>query len=140
MGIIQFFVQNPLAIPLFLVMFTLIIAVHEFGHYITARLLGMRVLEFAFGFPPRILAIRRGGIDYSVNAIPFGGFVRILGQDDFSIEQQGADARRVPQGEGQVITGWQNKLQAAIAHITPADRLAEIHTKKAKPGTAEAAE
>ena len=89
-GIVQFFVQNPLAIPLFLVMFTLIIAVHEFGHYITARLLGMRVLEFAFGFPPRIFAVRRAGIDYSVNAIPFGGFVRILGQDDFSIEQHGA--------------------------------------------------
>ena len=89
-GLIQFFVQNPLAIPLFLVMFTLIIAVHEFGHYITARLLGMRVLEFAFGFPPRIFAVRRDGIDYSVNAIPFGGFVRILGQDDFSIEQHGA--------------------------------------------------
>ncbi len=89
-GLIQFFAQNPLAIPLFLVMFTLIIAVHEFGHYITARLLGMRVLEFAFGFPPRIFAVRRGGIDYSVNAIPFGGFVRILGQDDFAIEQKGA--------------------------------------------------
>src|SRR5438309_5279710 len=89
-GIIEFFTQNPLAIPLFLIMFTAIIAVHEFGHYITARLLGMRVLEFAFGFPPRIAAIRRGGIDYSINAIPFGGFVRILGQDDFSIEQHGA--------------------------------------------------
>src|SRR2546428_11070200 len=89
-GLIQFFSQNPLAIPLFLVMFTLIIAVHEFGHHMPARLLGMRVLEFAFGFPPRILAIRRDGIDYSVNAIPFGGFVGILGQDDFSIEQHGA--------------------------------------------------
>src|SRR5438093_10176329 len=89
-GLIQFFAQNPFAIPLFLVMFTLIIAVHEFGHYITGRLLGMRVLEFAFGFPPRIFSVRRGGIDYSVNVIPFGGFVRILGQDDFSIEQRGA--------------------------------------------------
>src|SRR6266513_4073251 len=89
-GLIDFFAQNPLAIPLFLVMFTAIIAVHEFGHYFTARLLGMRVLEFAFGFPPRIVAIRRGGLDYSINAIPFGGFVRILGQDDFSIEQHGA--------------------------------------------------
>jgi len=89
-GLIQFFTQNPLAIPLFLVMFTLIIAVHEFGHYLTARLLGMRVLEFAFGFPPRIFAVRREGIDYSLNAIPFGGFVRILGQDDFAIEQRGA--------------------------------------------------
>jgi regulator of sigma E protease len=89
-GLIQFFVEHPLAIPLFLVMFTAIIAVHEFGHYLTARLLGMRVLEFAFGFPPRAFAIRHAGIDYSINWIPFGGFVRILGQDDFSVEQQGA--------------------------------------------------
>lgn len=74
---------------LFLVTFTAIIAVHEFGHYLSARLLGMKVLEFAFGFPPRLIAFRRGGIDYSLNAIPFGGFVRILGQDDFAIRQAG---------------------------------------------------
>ena len=74
---------------LFLVTFTAIIAVHEFGHYLTARLLGMKVLEFAFGFPPRLFAIRHAGIDYSLNAIPFGGFVRILGQDDFAIRQAG---------------------------------------------------
>lgn len=74
---------------LFVATFTVIIAVHELGHYLTARLLGMRVLEFAFGFPPRIAAFRKGGIDYSINAIPFGGFVRILGQDDFAIRQVG---------------------------------------------------
>ena len=74
---------------LFLLTFTVIIAVHEFGHYWTARLLGMKVLEFAFGFPPRVAAIRHAGIDYSLNAIPFGGFVRILGQDDFTIHQAG---------------------------------------------------
>src|SRR5712691_11445779 len=89
-GLFQYFQDHPLALPLFLIMFTAIIAVHEFGHYITGRLLGMRVLEFAFGFPPRLFAIRHGGIDYSINALPFGGFVRILGQDDFSIEQRGA--------------------------------------------------
>ena len=74
---------------IFLLTFTVIIAVHEFGHYLTARLLGMKVLEFAFGFPPRIAAIRHAEIDYSINAIPFGGFVRILGQDDFAIRQAG---------------------------------------------------
>jgi regulator of sigma E protease len=77
---------------LFLLMFTVIIAVHEFGHYLTARLLGMKVLEFAFGFPPRVAAIRHAEIDYSINAIPFGGFVRILGQDDFAIHQAGEGA------------------------------------------------
>ncbi|MBI3522822.1 MAG: site-2 protease family protein [Chloroflexi bacterium] len=74
---------------LFLITFTAIIAVHEFGHYITARLLGMKVLEFAFGFPPRALGIRHADIDYTLNWVPFGGFVRILGQDDFTIHQQG---------------------------------------------------
>src|SRR5688572_32252262 len=77
---------------IFLLTFTVIIAVHEFGHYLTARLLGMKVLEFAFGFPPRLFAIRHADIDYSVNAIPFGGFVRILGQDDFAIRQAGEGA------------------------------------------------
>ena len=77
---------------IFLLTFTVIIAVHEFGHYLTARLLGMKVLEFAFGFPPRVFAIRHADIDYSINAIPFGGFVRILGQDDFAIHQAGEGA------------------------------------------------
>ena len=74
---------------LFILTFTLIVAVHEFGHFATARLLGMKVLEFAFGFPPRAAGIKRGETEYTLNWIPFGGFVRILGQDDFSIKQQG---------------------------------------------------
>ena len=75
---------------LFLFTFTLIVAVHEFGHYFTARLLGMKVLEYAIGFGPRLFGWRRSEIDYSVRAIPFGGYVRILGQDDFAIHQEGA--------------------------------------------------
>ncbi|MEP7003513.1 MAG: M50 family metallopeptidase [Chloroflexota bacterium] len=73
----------------FLATFTLIVAIHEFGHFAAARLLGMKVLEFAFGFPPRLAGIRHGEIEYTINWIPFGGFVRILGQDDFSIKQEG---------------------------------------------------
>ncbi len=76
-------------LALFLLTFTVIIAVHELGHFISARLVGMRVLEFAFGFPPRTFGVRHAGIDYTVNWIPLGGFVRILGQDDFAIRQQG---------------------------------------------------
>jgi regulator of sigma E protease len=68
-------------ILIFLITFTALIFVHELGHYVTARLTKMRVLEFGFGFPPRVFAIVHAGIAYSVNAIPFGGFVRILGED-----------------------------------------------------------
>ena len=98
---------------LFLVTFTVIIAVHEFGHYLTARLLGMKVLEFAFGFPPRIARITHAGIDYSINAIPFGGFVRILGQDDFSIQQQG-------EGDPRAFTAkpWWAQAIVLVAGVT----------------------
>src|ERR1700738_4717457 len=74
---------------LFLLTYTLIVAVHEFGHYFTARLLGMKVLEFAIGFGPRLFGRKKGEIEYNVRAIPFGGYVRILGQDDFAIHQEG---------------------------------------------------
>jgi regulator of sigma E protease len=83
------FLTDIRTLVLFVITFTVIVAVHEFGHYLTARLLGMKVLEFAFGFPPRIAAFRKGGIAYSLNAIPVGGYVRILGQDDFAVRQQG---------------------------------------------------
>ena len=98
---------------LFIVVFTVIIAVHEFGHYITARLLGMRVLEFAFGFPPRLAGITHAGIDYTLNWIPFGGFVRILGQDDFSIKQQG-------EGDPQAFTSkpWWAQAIVLVAGVT----------------------
>jgi len=47
--------SDPRNVVLFLVTFTLIVAIHELGHYATARLLGMKVLEFAIGFGPRLL-------------------------------------------------------------------------------------
>lgn len=71
-------------VVVFLVMFTALVFVHELGHFITARLVGMRVLEFGFGFPPKAFSVMRGGVEYSVNWIPFGGFVRILGEDGMS--------------------------------------------------------
>jgi regulator of sigma E protease len=87
-GILSIFTDLR-TLVLFIATFTLIVAVHEFGHFASARLLGMKVLEFAFGFPPRLWGVKRGETEYTINWVPFGGFVRILGQDDFSIRQQG---------------------------------------------------
>jgi len=98
---------------LFLLTFTLIVAVHEFGHYITARLLGMKVLEFAIGFGPRLFGVSRGEIDYTVRAIPFGGYVRILGQEDFAIQQQGI-------GDPRAFTSkpWWSQAIVLVAGVT----------------------
>ena len=54
--------------------------------------------------------------------------------DAAAVAKQGFDA--MMDGKGQVITGWQNKLQAAIAHLAPSDLLAELHRRKAAPGSA----
>lgn len=66
----------------FLVILSLMMVLHELGHFITARRAGITVLEFGFGLPPRIWGIERGGVIYSINLIPFGAFVRMLGEED----------------------------------------------------------
>jgi len=65
----------------FLILGTLVL-VHEFGHFVTARLAGVRVLEFGIGFPPRAKVIRaRGETLYTLNWLPIGGFVKLEGED-----------------------------------------------------------
>ncbi len=58
-----------------------LIVVHELGHFLTAIWLGIGVEEFGIGFPPRVFAIRRKGVDYSLNLLPIGGFVKITGEN-----------------------------------------------------------
>ncbi len=58
-----------------------LLLVHELGHFIVARLAGIRVEEFGFGLPPRLFGIRRGEVIYSLNLIPLGAFVRMTGEN-----------------------------------------------------------
>jgi len=70
----------------FVVIFSLLIFVHEFGHFIVAKLAGVRVDEFGFGYPPRLLKLGTWrGTEITLNALPFGGFVRMY-EDDPSVE------------------------------------------------------
>ena len=63
------------------VIFAVLIIVHEAGHFVVAKRLGVRVLRFSIGYPPRIFGIRRGETDYAIGATPFGGYVRMLGDE-----------------------------------------------------------
>lgn len=64
----------------FLVLFVLIL-VHEWGHFIVAKKTKMRVDEFGIGFPPKLFGIKKGETEYTFNALPIGGFVRIFGEN-----------------------------------------------------------
>lgn len=66
---------------IFIIVIGVLVLVHEFGHFVMAKRAGMKVEEFGFGFPPRIVGWRKGETLYSLNWIPFGGFVKILGED-----------------------------------------------------------
>lgn len=59
-----------------------LIFIHELGHFLTAKWFGIKVLEFGFGFPPRLVGFRRGETIYSINLIPLGGFVKMQGEED----------------------------------------------------------
>jgi len=65
----------------FILIFSLIVFVHELGHFVSAKRAGIKVEEFGFGFPPRIFGIKKGETTYSLNLFPIGGFVKIHGED-----------------------------------------------------------
>ncbi|PYV65708.1 MAG: RIP metalloprotease RseP, partial [Acidobacteria bacterium] len=57
------------------------VLIHEFGHYAVAKLLGVRVEQFAIGFGKRLFGFKKGDTDYRVNALPFGGYVKMSGEN-----------------------------------------------------------
>jgi len=70
-----------LTLLVFLIILSLLVFVHELGHFAVAKLSGVKVEEFAFGFPPRLVCIKRGETKYCLNAVPFGGYVKMLGEE-----------------------------------------------------------
>jgi regulator of sigma E protease len=73
---------TAIAIVIFIIMLAVLILVHEFGHFITAKHSGVKVEEFGIGFPPRLAGIKKGETLYSLNLVPLGGFVKLLGEED----------------------------------------------------------
>lgn len=63
-----------------------LVAVHEFGHLIAAKYFGMRVEQFSIGFPPKIWSFKKGETEYAISAIPLGGYVKISGMIDESLD------------------------------------------------------
>src|SRR6476620_5699770 len=86
------------------------ILIHEFGHYAVAKLLGVRVEQFAIGFGKRLVGFRKGETDYRINAIPLGGYVKMSGENPM-------DERNGDPGEFMNHSRW-HRFLIAIAGPT----------------------
>ena len=67
---------------------SILVAVHEMGHLLAAKYFGMRVEQFSIGFPPKIWSFRKGETEYALSAIPLGGYVKISGMIDESLDTE----------------------------------------------------
>lgn len=77
-----------LNIVAFIVLIGVLVVVHELGHFLAARILGIEVKTFAFGFPPKIWAKKIGKTTYAINALPLGGYVSLKGEDEIGDDSQ----------------------------------------------------
>ena len=85
---------DGISLIIFIVMLGVLVFVHEFGHFIVAKRLNIPVLEFGFGFPPRLKVLgKRDETEYTLNAIPVGGFVRLMGEEDPNVAGGFASAK-----------------------------------------------
>ncbi len=75
----------------FIIVLSVIVAVHEFGHFIMAKKTGVYVYEFAIGMGPKLWSKKKGETEYSLRAIPIGGFCALAGED---LDED--DAKKVP--------------------------------------------
>ncbi|MEI6660015.1 MAG: RIP metalloprotease RseP [bacterium] len=83
-----------MSIIIFLAILLVLVVSHEFGHFIVAKAFGIRVDEFAFGFPPKIFGKKFGETEYNLNLLPLGGYVKIFGESPDAESIAGPDSHR----------------------------------------------
>jgi len=88
---------------------TILVGVHELGHMLTAKWFGMRVEKYAIGFPPKVLSKQFGETEYMIGAVPLGGFVKISGMIDESLDTANLKAEPEPY-EFRAKPAWQRLI------------------------------
>ncbi|MFO7865374.1 MAG: RIP metalloprotease RseP [Candidatus Aminicenantes bacterium] len=91
----------------FAIVFGILVFVHEFGHFFMAKLVGIRVESFSFGYGKRLFGIKKGGTDYRVSLIPMGGYVKFGGEEALEGIKGGETAK---QGDFMAAKRWQRFL------------------------------
>lgn len=107
-----------LTIIIFIAILVLLILIHEFGHFIVAKLSGVKVEEFAFGFPPRLFSKIYHGTRYSFNLIPLGGYVSLLGENEDVKKPGSFYSKKIWQKISIIVTGVLMNFILAIVVLT----------------------
>src|ERR1700680_530195 len=97
----------------------LMIMIHEWGHFVVARLFGVRVDVFSIGFVPRLFGWKSGATDWRVSALPFGGYVRMAGQDITDVDA----GDKAPTGSSDELMSKPRWQRALISFAGPAVNL-----------------
>ncbi len=119
MTVLTSVVQSVITLVVFLAMLGLLVIVHELGHFVVARLAGVRVLEFGLGFPPRARVLRSEGETlYTLNWLPIGGFVKLEGEDGDSKDPRSFVSARLPVKLIILVAGVVMNLVLAFAIMT----------------------
>src|SRR5579871_2762615 len=103
-----------------------LVLIHEAGHFFVAKRCGVRVLRFSIGYPPKLFGIRRGETEYAIGGTPFGGYVRMLG-DEIGDEMSPADVHTY-------LTEVSRDLRYAIDHPADADPELRNRLEQAREG------
>ena len=93
LAIVELWLQWLWPIILIVLGLGLVIFVHELGHFLVAKGVGIKVEKFALGFGPKLFGFTRGETEYSVRALPLGGYVKMLGQEDIKAAAETPDPR-----------------------------------------------
>ena len=108
--------QGLVTVVLFLLILGILVVIHELGHFVSARLAGVKVHEFGIGFPPRAKILRSEGETlYTLNWLPIGGFVRLEGEDGESDDPRSFVRARLPVKIGILAAGVVMNLLLAFA-------------------------
>ncbi len=118
----------------------LLVIAHELGHFITAKLSGVVVQEFGLGFPPRLFAIKWHGTEYSLNALPIGGFVKMLGEEDpsepGSLASKSIPIRLIVLAAGATMNALLPIVLFSISFMVPQQvAVGQVEIQKVQPGS-----
>lgn len=106
-------ISTLLTIVVFIIILSILVFVHEFGHFTVARLFGVQVEEFGFGLPPRAIGKKIRGTVYSLNWLPIGGFVKLAGEDAEDIDRE-KQSVKTKQGRSHYFWAKSKKERIAI--------------------------